>query len=134
MKRSLEGRVWQRAGAACEYCLLPEEADESPFQIDHILAKAHGGRSSADNLALACFACNNRKGTNLAGIDPRTGSIVRLFHPRRDKWDRHFRWRGAMLLGRTRTARATIAVLGINLRHRIALRRALIGEGVFPPF
>src|SRR5438105_1815607 len=115
MKRSLEGRVWQRARAACEYCLLPEEADEIPFQIDHILPKAHGGLTNLKNLAFACFACNNRKGTNLSGIDPKTVTIARLFNPRRDRWRRHFRWRGARLLGRTRTGRATIVVLGINV-------------------
>jgi HNH endonuclease len=133
MRRSLEGRVWQRAGAACEYCQMPEEGDILPFQIDHVVAKAHGGKTTAGNLALACFACNNRKGTNLAGLDPRSGKVVRLFHPRRDRWGRHFRWSGARLVGRTRTGRATIAVLGINLPHRVALRSALIAEGVFPP-
>jgi hypothetical protein len=114
--------------------LLPEEADETPFQLEHIQPKVHGELTRLDNLALACFACNNRKGTNLAGIDPKTKMIVRLFHPRRDRWSRHFRWRGARLLGRTRIGRATIAVLGINLLHRIALRQALVKEGRFPPF
>jgi hypothetical protein len=134
MNRSLQGKVWQRAGAAYEYCLLPEEADEIPIQIDHVLPKVHGGLTRLDNLALACFACNNRKGTNLAGIDRRTGTIVRLFNPRRDQWGRHFRWHGARLVGRTRLGRASIVVLGINQAHRVALRLALLEEGGFPPF
>jgi hypothetical protein len=44
----------------------------------------HGGGDDADNLALACPDCNLRKGPNLTGIDPETGAVVRLFHPRRD--------------------------------------------------
>jgi hypothetical protein len=105
-----------------------------PFQIDHVLALFHGGKTVAENLALACFTCNNRKGANLSGIDPDSGALVRLFNPRRDRWKRHFRWQGALLLGRTRSGRATIAVLGINLPHRVRLRERLTAEGVFPPF
>jgi len=70
-------------------------------------------------------------GPNLTGIDGVTGKVVPLFHPRRHKWSRHFRWQGALLVGRTPIGRATIAVLGINLPLRVRLRQALIEEGVF---
>ena len=90
-------------------------------------------RSDAeDNLALACFACNNHKGTNLSGLDPQTGELTRLFHPRRDEWNEHFRWDRAWLVGRTAIGRATVEVLAINLPHRWELRAALLEEGVFP--
>ncbi len=102
------------------------------FQIEHVVARQHGGRDSASNLALACQQCNLHKGPNLTGIDPDTGKIVRLFHPRRHKWQRHFRWDGPTLLGRTAVGRTTIITLGINLRPRLALREALIDEGTFP--
>jgi len=86
----------------------------------------------ASNLALSCFACNHHKGPNLGGIDPKTGRRAWLFHPRRHKWSRHFRWDGPVLVGRTATGRATIAVLGINAPHRIAQRAEWIEEGIFP--
>lgn len=133
MNSRLENLVWRRARRSCEYCQIPHEYDELPFQIDHILARKHGGPTTARNLALACFPCNNHKGPNIAGRDPRTGRIVRLFHPRRDSWEQHFRWEAARLFGLTAIGRATIAVLEINLVHRIALRQALIEEGLFPP-
>ncbi|MEW6212034.1 MAG: HNH endonuclease signature motif containing protein [Acidobacteriota bacterium] len=133
MASFLENMVWQRAGRTCEYCRMPQEYDELPFEIDHIIARKHGGSSDARNLALACFACNHHKGPNIAGLDPRTGRLTRLFHPRRHKWDRHFRWEGSRLAGRTPIGRATIRVLEINLPHRIALRQALIEERLFPP-
>jgi hypothetical protein len=79
------------------------------------------------------FACNQHKGPNIAGIDPATGEVVPLFHPRRDNWKEHFYWKGATLVGRTPTGRATVDVLDINLPHRRAFREALIDEGVLPP-
>ncbi len=80
-----------------------------------------------------CVFCNRHKGPNVAGVDPTTKRIVPLFHPRRHKWSRHFRWDGAVLVGRTPTGRATVIALKINLDHRIDLRQGLIDEGVFPP-
>jgi hypothetical protein len=58
---------------------------------------------------------------------------TRLFHPRQHKWSWHFRWKGAILVGRTAIGRTTVAVLSMNLPHRVALREALIATGRFPP-
>lgn len=56
---------------------------------------------------------------------------MRLFHPRQDRWQNHFRWEGALLIGLTATGRATIAVLEMNNPVRLELRQKLIEEGVF---
>lgn len=133
MNSKLENLVWRRAQRICEYCRMPAEYDELPFQIDHVLARKHGGQTVARNLALACFSCNSHKGPNIAGRDSKTGRIVRLFNPRRDSWAEHFHWEGAWLAGLTAIGRATIAVLEINLSHRATLRQALIEEGFFHP-
>jgi hypothetical protein len=125
--------VRERANNCCEYCQLPQPFSSTRFQIDHIIAEQHGGGTLAGNLAFACLADNNHKGPNLAGIDPKTGKRAWLFNPRRHKWARHFRWQGPVLIGRTPVGRATVAVLAINLPHRVAQRAALIAEGVFPP-
>lgn len=101
MDEALVQRIWQRAGHACEYCRLHQTHCHLPFEIDHIIAKKHGGKSIANNLALTCFYCNSYKGPNISGIDPSTGKMVRLFHPRRHKWAAHFRWNGPVLIGRT---------------------------------
>lgn len=50
-----------------------------------------------------------------------------------DRWQDHFEYHGAMLIGLTPVAKATIAVLEINLRHRIDHRQGLVAEGVLPP-
>src|SRR5438094_10597895 len=132
MDHALAQLVRERAHGLCEYCRMPEIYDRPGFEIEHVIARQHRGPTAAGNLAWACFTCNKRKGPNLSGIDSATGRVVPLFHPRRHKWSRHFRWQGALLVGRTPTARATIAVLGINLPLRVRLRQELIDEGVFP--
>jgi len=133
MNIALVELVWERAHHCCEYCRMPQIYDELPFEIDHIIAEQHEGKTVASNLALACFDDNHRKGPNLAGIDPKTRKRTWLFNPRRHKEDRHFRWNGPILVGRTAVGRVTIAVLGINLTHRVRHRAQLIAEGVFPP-
>lgn len=84
------------------------------FQIDHVIARHHGGQRSEDNLALACFYCNTHKGPNIPGTDPTSGEVVRLFHPRKDLWADHFLWDGQLMKARTPIGRATIHVLRIN--------------------
>ncbi|MGI8961138.1 MAG: HNH endonuclease [Bryobacteraceae bacterium] len=86
----ISAEVRRRAGHRCEYCLIPQAAFRRPFHIEHIIAKQHGGPTQLDNLALACWQCNLKKGPNLTGLDPETGDIVRLFHPRTDNWADHF--------------------------------------------
>jgi HNH endonuclease len=124
-------QIWQRANARCEYCQLPAAFHPAPFQIDHIIARQHGGATEDQNLALACIHCNRFKGPNIAGLDPETGELVRLFHPRTDNWTEHFMWDGPELKGRTQIGRVTIAVLFINDPEVISLRRTLREERVF---
>ena len=132
MERALEELVWRRAGRRCEYCQVPQANDRLPFEIDHIIARKHHGLTRADNLSLTCFACNNHKGPNVAGVDPKTKMVVPLFNARRHKWHVHFRWAGAVLVGKTPIGRATIDVLEMNLDYRIDFRQGLIDERVFP--
>jgi len=47
---------WNRT---CAYC----GAQQVPLQVEHIQPKAAGGTNRASNLALACAACNTKKGT-----------------------------------------------------------------------
>ena len=111
---------------------MPEALYRSPFQFDHIVARQHGGQTVSENLALSCFHCNTHKGPNVAGVDPETGELVRLFHPRKEAWDEHFRWAGPTLESLTAVGRTTIHVLAINDPEYVAVRQALIEEGVFP--
>jgi hypothetical protein len=124
--------VRTRADDRCEYCLFPQAYAETRHHVEHIVARQHGGGDEDVNLALACQHCNAHKGPNLTGIDPDTGAVVSLFHPRREAWADHFLLRGALILGRTAMGRATVAVLAMNARPRLDVRRALIEEGLYP--
>ena len=79
-----------------------------------------------------CSFCNSHKGTNIAGLDPKTRKLARLFNPRRQKWARHFRWDGPLLIGRTPIGRTTIAVLNMNGPFLVELREGLIERRPLP--
>jgi hypothetical protein len=131
MDAALERLVRQRADGRCEYCRLPQTASRVPFEIDHIIARKHKGRSAASNLAVTCIYCNGYKGACIAGRDKLTRKLTPLFHPRRHKWSYHFRYHGGELIGKTAIGRATVEVLRINLPNLVALREVLIEDGLF---
>jgi hypothetical protein len=134
MDESLAQEVRTHARNACEYCRVPQRGYPTvPFPIDHVIARQHGGATARNNLALSCLHCNSHKGPNITGIDPVTGKLTRLFHPRRYKWEKHFRWDGAYLVGKTAVGRTTILVLAMNDPDAIEVREALLEEGIFPP-
>ena len=131
MEAALIRLVWQRANRCCEYCRMCQEFDRTPFEIDHIIAGKHQGPTVAGNLALSCFYCNSFKGSDISSLDRQTGKLKPLFNPRRQKWSRHFRWEGAVLVGRTPTGRVTVQLLRINDPFRVDLREELMEEGLF---
>jgi hypothetical protein len=118
----------------CEYCLYDERASENPHEIDHVIAKQHGGETLVVNLCLACFECNRQKGPNLCSVDRNTGEIVALFNPRLQQWNDHFRLDGAYIIPLTPTGRVTVRVLNINQEERVSDRERLISVGRYPFF
>src|SRR4051794_31623283 len=131
MDKLLEQQVRTRSGATCEYCHMPQALYDQPFHLDHIIARKHNGKTELGNLAFCCLDCNAHKGPNIAGIDPKTSSLTRLFNPRTDQWSQHFAWNAATLTGLTPIGRVTVAVLGINEPLRVRARNVLRQEGVF---
>lgn len=129
MNRDLVRQVRARAAERCEYCRLPQFALPLPFQIDHIIATQHEGPTEPSNLALACPHCNRHKGPNIAGLDPVTGQLASLFHPRLDRWSDHFSLEGPRIAGKTPTGRTTVQVLEMNAEGPALLRRFVnVGE------
>jgi len=130
--------VRQRANGRCEYCRLPQSAFRRPFHIEHIVARQHGGLSALDNLALACWNCNLKKGPNLSGVDPETHRVEALFNPRKDRWEEHFsavtdprRPLSVAIRGLSPVGRATVQVLGLNDEMRQLIRYELWSEGLY---
>jgi hypothetical protein len=124
--------VANRANRRCEYCHLPEFADpHSAFHLEHVIPRQHGGADLLENLAWSCSRCNRRKGPNLASIDPISGAVCELFHPRRENWSEHFTLQDARIFGLSEVGRATARLLDMNSHHRVQLRRELLAEGKF---
>jgi hypothetical protein len=124
--------VRDRAAGRCEYCRLPESADEWPFHVDHIIARVHGGGDDLENLSWSCTQCNLHKATNFASVDRVTGKRVDLFNPRGNAWSAHFRVAlDGTIVGLTPTGRATVQLLNINGIPQLDLRRELIQQGVY---
>jgi len=130
MDEQLLNSISARADYRCEYCLIPDFLP-FPHEVDHIIAKKHGGPSTFDNLALSCEHCNGCKSSNIAGLDPTTGRLSLLFNPRKHPWKRHFEWNGAVIVPKTPIGRVTEYVMNVNAIARIILRQNLADEGVF---
>jgi hypothetical protein len=129
MDASTRQLVRRRAADTCEYCRLPQKATPFiSFHIEHVTAKQHGGTDDPSDLALSCDRCNAYKGPNLTSIDPRTGNLVPLFHPRQHQWDEHFELQGGRIVGLTPIGRATIRLLNMNSPRRVELREEWLNE------
>jgi hypothetical protein len=130
MDNALRSLVRRRAGNVCEYCRLPQATSRFVrFHIEHVIARQHGGATEPGNLALACSFCNFHKGPNIAGLDPESGQLMPLFHPRRDHWMDHFAWEGTMIIGRSAAGRATVQLLAMNTWDRVKIREDLFTLG-----
>jgi 5-methylcytosine-specific restriction endonuclease McrA len=132
--RKLSRSVAERAQWRCEYCRSPAAFSTQPFEVDHIIPRSKNGLTEPENLALSC-GCNNHKGGRTHARDPQTERVVPLFHPRRQRWTRHFAWSDDFLVitGRTATGRATVEALRLNRPELLNLRRALRAIAEHPP-
>jgi hypothetical protein len=122
MRRSIRRAVRERAQGRCEYCLRTEDDTLYTLELEHIIARKHQGSDDLENLALCCTHCNLHKGPNIAGIDPETGDLTELFHPRRHRWEEHFGFDGWIIVGRTPIGRTTVQVLCLNSPAQIYIR------------
>ena len=132
INEELRAEISRRAGERCEYCLIHQDDAGFPHQVDHIVSRKHGGSSTLANLAYACIICNRYKGSDVASLEPRSGKVVRLFDPRRDRWADHFRIDGAQIDPVTDIGSTTVRLLRLNAPERILERRLLQSLGRYP--
>ena len=131
---ALRQRLIEADDHRCAYCQTAQSHSGNPMVVDHIWPRSKGGDTSFENLCFSCYRCNLFKGSRVKAVDPLSGEIIPLFHPRTDRWDDHFRWDDASLhlLGRTPVGRATIAALHINNPIIIDARRNWVRLGWRP--
>ena len=123
--------VARRANGWCEYCLIHEDDAAFPHEVDHIISRQDGGTTTSDNLAFACMICNRYKDTNLGSLSE-AGTIVRLFNPRSEQWNDHFRLDGAIIQPVTHTGDVTARLLRLNTSERVIERGILQRLGRYP--
>jgi hypothetical protein len=105
------------------------------FHIDHIIPTSAGGATAFENLCLSCPFCNQFKKKRWQARDPETGRKARLFNPRRDRWDQHFRWSedGTQVIGLTARGRATVTTLQMNNPISMTARKFWVMCKIHPP-
>lgn len=135
LKGQTRQQVASRADNRCEYCRCPDAFVPDDFAVEHIIPRHKGGPDDLSNLAWSCQGCNSRKFTAQSAPDPQTSRRAPLYHPRTQRWQRHFAWSqdSLVVLGKTATGHATIDRLQLNRRSIVNLRRALLAIGQHPP-
>lgn len=120
---ALRREVIQRAEGRCEYCRLHQELSIYTHEVDHVVARKHGGKTVLENLALSCLPCNRYKGSDLTSVDPQTGVITRLFDPRSDVWLEHFILENGRIIGLSAIGRTTVFLLKFNIVNAVRNRQ-----------
>ena len=57
--RFSRNNVWLRDRGLCQYC--GKEVCRSEFTYDHVLPRSQGGKTTWENIVVACHQCNQRK-------------------------------------------------------------------------
>lgn len=130
-----KNKIIARAGGRCEYCKYPAKYSPSPFVMEHVIPLAAGGETSEETLAYSCQGCNGHKYVKINAIDPVSGELVMLYHPRQQPWEEHFTWSDDKLsiIGLTPAGRATVKALHLNRSEVVNLRKITIRTGEHPP-
>ncbi len=72
--------LFERDGFRCQYCnqtFLPKE-----LNLDHVIPRDRGGKTSWENVVTSCIRCNSRKGNRL----PHEAGMRLARRPQKPKW------------------------------------------------
>jgi hypothetical protein len=131
----LRRQIAERDKYRCRYCLTTEENSGIKMHIDHIIPEAIGGKTTLENLCLACFSCNVNKGAQHEATDPATGEAIPFFHPLQQHWNEHFAWdaTNTKIIGLTPCGRTTLEALQMNNQTIVMARKRWVSAGWHPP-
>jgi len=77
--------IYARDLDTCQYCA--KQLPRSDLNLDHVVPRAQGGRTSWENVVCSCIPCNLRKG----GRTPEQAGLTLLKKPVRPRWTPFFR-------------------------------------------
>lgn len=135
LPKELRRQLEEADDQCCAYCQTWQANSGQKMVPDHIIPESKGGERVFANLCFSCRLCNEFKGSRTREIDPITGEIFPLFHPRQQKWSDHFAWdeRGTQIVGLTAIGRTTIIALQMNNEIIIPAREKWVSAGWHPP-
>jgi 5-methylcytosine-specific restriction endonuclease McrA len=112
--RFSRANVFARDDHTCQYC--GERYAKGDLNLDHVVPRSHGGRSTWENVVTSCVDCNRRKG----GRTPEQAGFRLNKKPARPRWTplaslplashRHDEWRPFLRVVDRSEAREPIAV------------------------
>jgi len=77
--------IYARDGDTCQYCGVKLTRNE--LNLDHVIPRSQGGKTSWENVVCSCVPCNLRKG----GRTPDQAHMTLLKRPLRPRWTPFFR-------------------------------------------
>lgn len=77
--------IYARDADTCQYC--GEKLPRSELNLDHVVPRAQGGKTSWENVVCSCIGCNLKKG----GRTPEQAGMVLARRPFRPRWTPFFR-------------------------------------------
>ena len=80
--------IYMRDGNMCQYC--GRELPRAELNLDHVVPRAQGGRTTWENVVCCCIDCNLSKGART----PDQAGLKLLKPPLRPRWTPTFRTNG----------------------------------------
>lgn len=74
--------IFLRDKNTCMYCGKTSN-DKSLFNLDHVIPKSKGGKTTWDNIVLACVKCNSKKGN----LSVKEAGMKLIKEPVKPNWD-----------------------------------------------
>jgi len=77
--------IYSRDADTCQYC--GRKLHRSELNLDHVVPRSQGGKTSWENVVCSCVPCNLRKG----GCTPEQAKMKLMKKPLRPRWTPFFR-------------------------------------------
>lgn len=72
--------IYLRDGNICQFC--GRHHPRSDLNLDHVIPRSQGGKTTWENVVTSCIPCNRRKG----GVSPAEAGMKLIRHPVRPRW------------------------------------------------
>ena len=83
--------IYLRDRNTCQYCNAP--FSKSELNLDHVIPRSQGGRTTWENVVCSCINCNRKKG----GATPEQANMRLVRNPRRPEWSPLYGFQGRSL-------------------------------------